>query len=116
MSRVSSQRGFTLIEVLVALSLLSVVIGAVVSAFSAFLDNQRTSDQQTQAQEQARLATNGLARQLRNLAGPADFAPEAVEVAAPFDLVFKAVDEVQSPWEAPTPATSCESATAWRLP
>jgi len=96
-TRLRSQRGFTLIEMLVTLSLLSVVLGAVVSAFSTFLDNQRTSDQQTEAQERARLATNDLASQLRNLAGPADFAPEAVEVAQPFDLVFKTVDSKPKP-------------------
>jgi prepilin-type N-terminal cleavage/methylation domain-containing protein len=92
-----SSEGFTIVEMLVVLSLLSVVLGAVVSAYSAFLANQRSSDQQTDAQERARLAMGTLAQQLRNLAGPADFAPEAVEVAEPFDLVFKSVDSQPKP-------------------
>ena len=86
-----------MVELLVVLSLLSVVLGAVVSAYSAFLANQRTSDLQTESQERARLATNTLARELRNLAGPVDFAPDAVEVAEPFDLVFKSVDAQPKP-------------------
>jgi len=97
MRGVRAEGGFTVVELLVTMSLISVVIGAVVSAYSSFLDNQRTSDQQTEAQERARNATNNLAQQLRNLAGPADFAPEAVEVAQPYDLVFKSVDSTAKP-------------------
>ena len=97
MNRAHSEDGFTIVELLVVLSLLSVVLGAVVSAYSAFLDNQRTSDQQTEAQDRARQAMGTLAQQLRNLAGPADFAPEAVEVAQPYDLVFKSVDSNVKP-------------------
>jgi hypothetical protein len=82
---------------LVSLSLLSVVLGGVVSAYTTFLGNQTSSDQQTEAQERARLATNTLAMQLRNLAGPVDFSPQAVEVAGPFDLVFKTVDSQPKP-------------------
>jgi len=96
-SRLRTQEGFTIVELLVALSLLSVVIGAVVSAYSSFLNNQRASDDQTEAQERAREAMGTLAQQLRNLAGPADNVPEAVEVAQASDLVFKSVDSNVKP-------------------
>jgi prepilin-type N-terminal cleavage/methylation domain-containing protein len=94
MTRLSEERGWTLVELLVTISLLSVVIGATVTTFTSSLTNDRAAQQLNEAQDQARQASGKLARELRNLAGPTDYQPEAIDKAEPYDLVFQTVDPV----------------------
>ena len=96
MSRVREQGGFTLIELLVTMTLLTIVLGATVTAFASFNRTEIQNREQNEAQEQARMTTSSLARQLRNLASPTEYLPDAVEKAEPYDLVFQTVDAVKA--------------------
>ena len=88
------ERGFTLVELLIAMSLMLVITGATLAVFSTMerktRDNQRINDQE----RQARVATDVLAKRLRNLASPAGGgpAPQALEVAKQDELMFRTVD------------------------
>jgi prepilin-type N-terminal cleavage/methylation domain-containing protein len=90
-----AQDGFTLIELLVAMSLTTVVVMATVSAFVSFHQNERLNRLQNESQDQARMTIDTVTRQLRNLASPKDYRPESIELATPYDLVFRTVDAVK---------------------
>ena len=92
MSRVAGERGHTLMELLVAMSLLSVVLGAVTSAFVAFNKNERVNEKQNESQDEARNGIERVSRQLRNLASPKDNDPAAIDYASDYDIVFRTVD------------------------
>ena len=95
MSDVRGQGGFTLTELLIAMSILSVVMMATISAFSAFHKNERQNRLHNESTDMARMAMERMTSQLRNLAGPVDNVPESVEKAEPYDLVFLTVDPVK---------------------
>ena len=86
-----------MIELLVAMSLSLVVIGATTSAFVSFNTNERINRRQNDAQDQARQTVERVSRQLRNLASPLDRTPRAIDHAQPFDLVFQTIDNVDPP-------------------
>jgi prepilin-type N-terminal cleavage/methylation domain-containing protein len=89
------QEGFTLVELLIAMSLITVVVMATISAFVSFNRNERVNRLQNESQDEARLTVERLSSQLRNLASPTDNVPESVEKATPYDLVFLTVDAVK---------------------
>ena len=89
------QEGLSLIELLVAMSLVTVVVMATMTAFVSFNKNERINRLHNESTDQARLTIERLSSQLRNLASPKDNHPEAVEKAEPFDLVFLTVDAVK---------------------
>lgn len=94
MSRLGEQRGYTLIELLVATTVMLVVIGTTLGVLSGVEVRARESQDRTDAQDVARATLDGLARELRNLASPTPNQPQAVEKAAEADLVFQSVDPV----------------------
>jgi hypothetical protein len=85
----------SLIELLVAMSLITVVVMATMTAFVSFNKNERITRLHNESTDQARLTIERLSGQLRNLASPRVNHPEAVEKAEPFDLVFITVDAVK---------------------
>jgi prepilin-type N-terminal cleavage/methylation domain-containing protein len=87
----ADERGVTLVELLVVLSLSVVVMGATFTTFSQFEQTTGSNQRQNDAQDQVRVGLDGLARELRNLASPTDQLPEAVVLAQPSDLVFQSV-------------------------
>jgi prepilin-type N-terminal cleavage/methylation domain-containing protein len=89
------QEGYSLIELLVAMAIITVVVMATISAFVAFHKNERVNRLENESQDQARLALERLSSQLRNLASPTDYVPASVEKAEPYDLVFLTVDAVK---------------------
>jgi len=89
------QDGFSLIELLVAMSLITIVVMATMTAFISFNKNERINRLHNESTDEARLTIERLSSQLRNLASPKDSHPEAVEKAEPFDLVFLTVDAVK---------------------
>jgi prepilin-type N-terminal cleavage/methylation domain-containing protein len=92
-----AEQGFTLIELLVAMTTMLMVLGATLTGFTDFTNANRRTELQNDAQDRARLASDQLARDLRNLASPTNELPEAVDKAQPFDLVFKEVARVLPP-------------------
>jgi type II secretory pathway component PulJ len=92
MSSVRGQAGFTLIEVLMAGVLMLVVVGATLTSFNHFELTTNRNARQNDTQERARSSIIGLARHLRNLAGPAEGQPQAFDKVSAFDIVFKSVN------------------------
>jgi prepilin-type N-terminal cleavage/methylation domain-containing protein len=95
MSARGTQEGFSLIELLVSMSIVTLVVMATISAFVSFHKNERVNRLQNESQDEARLTVERLSSQLRNLASPTDASPKAVEKAEPFELVFLTVDAVK---------------------
>jgi prepilin-type N-terminal cleavage/methylation domain-containing protein len=95
------ERGMTLIEVLIAATIMLIVLGTSMTLLTALGNNHTLTEQHNDAQDRARVFTDRMARELRNLASPSLFTenyqaqPEAVETAGPYDLVFRIVDEVR---------------------
>jgi prepilin-type N-terminal cleavage/methylation domain-containing protein len=69
MSRLRTQDGFTLVEVMVAMVLALVIFGSVIEGFVRFLSSHAKTDRTAQAQDSARSALDEIARQLRNSQG-----------------------------------------------
>ena len=64
--------GFSLIELLLAMTLSLLLLGATLAVFATAERGHRDNQRQNEAQDQVRFATDSLARRLRNLASPTD--------------------------------------------
>lgn len=91
--RLADERGdIGLMQLLMAVLISGIMLGATLLIFTTFLNQDRELNLREDAQQQARSALDRLARDLRNLASPTDYSPEAVDRAGPRDLIFKTVD------------------------
>ncbi|HEX4759913.1 MAG TPA: hypothetical protein VH256_03895 [Thermoleophilaceae bacterium] len=90
--RLKSDAGFTLVEVLLASSLMIVVLAATLGVFDQFVSASNRNTRQNDAQDSARVAVDQLARQLRNLALPTPQSPNSIDLASGYDMVFKTAD------------------------
>jgi type II secretory pathway pseudopilin PulG len=86
------ERGFTLMELLLASTLMIVILGATLTVFEQFVTTSDRNTRQNDAQDVARGTVDQLARQLRNLALPTPQSPNSIDVATDTDLVFKTAD------------------------
>lgn len=89
--RLAQERGFTLIETLMAAALMAGVSGAALTTLTEFGTTTTRADAQNDAQQEARRSLGLVAQELRNLASPTNELPEAVEKATATDLVFLSV-------------------------
>src|SRR3954454_1250379 len=87
----SEERGFTLVELLVAASLMIVVLGATLTSFNEFLNNNRRSNNQNDQQDVARRAVDQIVKQLRNLANPVNGTP-TIAAASDDAVIFQTTD------------------------
>jgi type II secretory pathway component PulJ len=87
--QLSSEEGFTLVEVLIAAVLMIIVLGATLTALTSFQRNTATNQRQNDAQDQARSTLDLIARDLRNLASPVFERPEAIDRKEPLDLIVQ---------------------------
>jgi len=78
------ESGFTLVELLVAMSLTVIVLFAILSVLDTFTSNAARQTKITAANEQVRVSMDRIVRDLRQAA--------TVEVASPNDLVYTVVD------------------------
>ena len=85
------EQGFTLVELLVAMGLMTIVLISVLTTFDGFNANQQKTTQRTEAQEAARTGIDRLARDMRNAVSAGPPVAESVERAQPDDLVFQSV-------------------------
>ena len=89
------ERGeMTVAHMLVAMAIMLGVLGATLTVFSSAEKLNRQANERVDSQDRARVALDGLAAQLRNLASPTNDQPQAIDLAGPFDLVFQTVDRV----------------------
>ena len=86
-----SDSGVTLIELLIAISLLVIVLTATFKAFDSFGSATRTNFKQNHAQSIARTTADRIARELRNTGSPG-FSGAPIERATASDLIFNTVD------------------------
>lgn len=108
MRRLRAEDGFTLVELLLATVLMLIVLGATLTTLDEFSRSTRTTEDQNDAQQQARQAMTQLSRELRNHAVANTAAPEGIALAAPYDLIFETVG-------ASRPAGSANSANVQRI-
>jgi prepilin-type N-terminal cleavage/methylation domain-containing protein len=92
MTRMRDSRGFTLIEMLVVCSISLVVFGATLSAFTSMYRSNRAVETQRDNVDEARLALDRAARQLRNLANPTATATTTIDRATDYDFIFQTSD------------------------
>jgi prepilin-type N-terminal cleavage/methylation domain-containing protein len=90
--RVREQGGFTLIEMLIASTLMLIVLGASLTGLEQFANTNRVNNEQNDAQETARDSIDKLALQLRNLALPTTLSPNSIDLASSYDLIFKTAE------------------------
>jgi prepilin-type N-terminal cleavage/methylation domain-containing protein len=96
----AAESGFTLVEVLLAMSLMLIVFSATLAIFTVMERGTSRNQKLNDSQQQARVATDTLARRLRNLASPANGAAGAqqpLEFAGPQDLIFRTVKSTGTP-------------------
>ena len=90
-----SQSGFTLIEVLLAMSLMLIIFAATLAVFTVMERGASTNQKLNENQQQARVAVDKLAKRLRNLASPSDsnvaLDQQPLERANAQDLIFRTV-------------------------
>ena len=90
-----SQSGFTFVEVLLAMTLMLIVFAATLAVFTVMERGASTNQRLNESQQQARVATDTLAKRLRNLASPSDsnvtLDQQPLERADAQDLVFRTV-------------------------
>jgi prepilin-type N-terminal cleavage/methylation domain-containing protein len=91
-SRLRIQDGFTLIEMLVVCVVSLVIFGATMTAFASFYGQDRRTENQSDSMDEARLAMDREARQLRNLANPTYNATNTINKATDYDFIFQTSD------------------------
>jgi type II secretory pathway pseudopilin PulG len=100
-TRLSDERGMTLIELAVAALISLIILGATMTVLAAANRQQRLNENQNDAGQTVRTTLDRMARQLRNMASPTDITsvagtlPRAIDRNLPYDLVFKDVQDVK---------------------
>jgi type II secretory pathway pseudopilin PulG len=100
-TRLSDERGMTLIELAVAALISLIILGATMTVLAAANRQQRLNENQNDAGQTVRTALDRMARQLRNMASPTDITsvagtlPRAIDRDLPYDLVFKDVQDTK---------------------
>jgi len=82
--------GFTLVELLVAMTMSLVVFGATLTILDSYLRQSSAATKRLDAQDRARLAVDRIVRDLRNVSSPLT-TPKLLERATPYDVVFQTV-------------------------
>jgi prepilin-type N-terminal cleavage/methylation domain-containing protein len=88
MTRLRQQSGWTLIEMLVAMTLMLVVLSATLTTLDSGGQTRSTNERRNDAVEQARVSIDKIVRQLRNLASPSP----AIDRATATDFSFRTFD------------------------
>jgi type II secretory pathway component PulJ len=92
-TRLREERGFSLLEVMVASSLFIVVLGAALTPFELFSRTERANANQNESQENARNTMATVVNRLRNTSGQ----NQLVNLASPYDLVVETIDSQPKP-------------------
>lgn len=93
LSCLRDERGWSLIEVLIASSMLLAVLGAALAPLEVFQRTSRVTQNANDSQDNARNTIDNIAHQLRNIAGQS----QLVNRASANDLVFETVDATAKP-------------------
>jgi prepilin-type N-terminal cleavage/methylation domain-containing protein len=91
------ERGFTLVEMLIAMVLMLVVLGATLNSWDGFVTRQAKATRLQEQQDAARVAMDRMISQLRNLANPVVASQTTIDTAEDFKLIFQTTDP-QKQW------------------
>lgn len=97
MSRLSDQRGFTLVELLVTMAIGVAMFGGLLGALEVMLRQSAMSRAQSEAQDVARSTMDVLAVSLRNAIALTGTTPSAVQRHGDYDLIFQSVNAMAPP-------------------
>jgi type II secretory pathway pseudopilin PulG len=86
------ETGFTVMELVIGMTIMIVILGATLAAMSSFEKTTRINQLQNDSQEAVRKATDQLTRELRNHASATRELPQGMDVAEPYDLVFQTIN------------------------
>lgn len=89
--RARDEGGFSLPEVLIAMTIMLVVMAATLSSLDSFRSRQQADSQRSESQESLRRGIDQLERQLRNLATPANTV-KSINRAQAQDIIFQTAD------------------------
>lgn len=92
MRRLADERGVTLTELLVAMTIALAGFGMVLTVVEVFLRDSAAAQRTNEAQDLARSTIDRLAVDVRNAIAAPGLAPAVVERTGPYDLVFQTVD------------------------
>lgn len=92
MRRAGEQDGFTLVELLVAMTIGLAAFAGVVGALTVMLRQSSLNRSQAEAQSAVRTTQDLLAVRLRNSLASPGAAPATIERALPYDLIFQTID------------------------
>ncbi len=90
---ICDERGLTVIELVMAATLMLVVIVASLTTFAGFETTTRDNASLNDSLDRGRVAVDQLARELRNGTTPSPEQPAAIEKADRYDLVTQTVDD-----------------------
>ena len=90
MTRLRGQGGFTLIEILVAITIGLLVLGTGVAALTSFLSRAAGADARTNAQDSVRIAVDQLAIQMRSAMSEGTVGSQPIVSVTSYSLVFRA--------------------------
>lgn len=91
------QSGFTLVEMLIAMTLMLIVLGATLNSWDGFVTRQAKATRVQEQQDNARIAMDRMVAQLRNLANPVIASQTTIDTAEDFRLIFQTTDP-QKQW------------------
>lgn len=80
-----------LMELLLAATLMTVVLGATITSLTTFENTSRINELQNDNQEEIRAAVDQISRELRNHAVATQEAPNGIVTMSPYDLIFQTV-------------------------
>jgi hypothetical protein len=90
---IRDERGISLMEMLLASTLMLVLLGAAITPFVVLQGTDRVAQNHNDSQDNARTTLDTLQHQLRNIAGQS----QLINRAAAYDLVFETVDATAKP-------------------
>lgn len=92
--RPRNEDGLAVMELLVAMTVSIMLLGATLTAFNVFLSHSSTLVKTDEALSKTRLGVDRVARQLRNLANPTT-SGSSIDLAHAYDFVFQTSDPVK---------------------
>jgi prepilin-type N-terminal cleavage/methylation domain-containing protein len=111
------QDGFTLVELLIVMTISLVIFGATLTSWTSVYHGNRAVEKQNDNAEEARVALDRAARQLRNLANPTVNAITTIDRATDYDFIFQTSDPSKT-WvryclQTTGPGTTTDQALLW---
>lgn len=91
MRTLEDESGFSLIELLVGMTMMLIVFGAVLLVLQVFQKDYKSDQARNEAQASARTTIDRLSRDLRNVASPVGGVTSSLQRATPYDLIFQTV-------------------------